>query len=264
MNEMPAPLMGLLAGLVTWAFTAAGAAAVFLSREFSRKTLDVMLGGAAGVMLAATFWSLLNPAMELAEPAWGAGRVIPVGLGLLIGAVVIRVMDRVLPHIHPIGGLRDGGPSKLPKNTLLILAITLHNIPEALAVGVGFGAAVVDPKLGLAPAITLMFAIGLQNLPEGLAVSMPLLREGMGKRKAFFYGQLSGLVEPVAATFGALLASIALPFLPWALAIAAGAMLFVTVEEVIPESQVSGNHDAATMGVMAGFVAMMCLDVLFG
>lgn len=264
MEDMSAPLLGLLAGLVTWIFTSIGAGAVFLSKEFSRRTLDILLGCAAGVMLAATIWSLLNPAMELAEPSWGTWRIIPIGCGLLIGAFVIRLLDFILPHIHPIGDLKDGRPSKLPKNLLLILAITLHNIPEALAVGVGFGAALVDPNMGFAPALTLMFAIGLQNLPEGMAVSIPLLREGMSKRKAFFYGQLSGLVEPVAATVGAFLAAIALPFLPWALSIAAGAMLFVTVEEVIPESQASGNYDAATMGVMVGFVLMMCLDVAFG
>lgn len=264
MSEIPAIFLGFFAGLITWIFTTAGAAAVFLSREYSRRTLDIMLGSAAGVMLAATFWSLLDPALEIAEPGWGAWRIVPVACGLLIGATIIRLLDYFIPHIHPPTGPQDGPESKLPKNTLLILAITLHNIPEALAVGVGFGAAVIDPNLGFAPAITLMLAIGLQNLPEGMAVSMPLLSEGMSKRKAFFYGQLSGLVEPVAATVGALLASIALTFLPWALSIAAGAMLFVTIEEVIPESQSSGNHDAATMGLMVGFIVMMCLDVVFG
>lgn len=264
MQEFPAALLGLVAGLITWVFTSIGAGVVFLSKEFSQRTLDILLGSAAGVMLAATIWSLLNPAMELAEPSWGIWRFIPVGCGLLIGSFLIRLIDYILPHIHPIGGIKDGRTSELPKNTLLILAITLHNIPEALAVGVGFGAALIDPNMGYAPAIMLMLAIGLQNLPEGMAVSMPLLREGMSKKRAFFYGQLSGLVEPVAATLGAVLAAITLPFLPWALSIAAGAMLFVTVEEVIPESQASGHHDAAVMGVMGGFVLMMCLDVAFG
>lgn len=264
MHEIPAVLLGFLAGLVTWIFTSIGAGAVFLSREFSQKTLDALLGCAGGVMLAATFWSLLNPAMEIAETNWGIWRFVPLGCGILLGSFLIRIIDHILPHIHPMGRIKDGPSSKLPRNTLLILAITLHNIPEALAVGVGFGAAIVDPKLGFAPAITLMFAIGLQNLPEGMAVSIPLLREGISKKKAFFIGQLSGLVEPLAATVGAFLAAIALPFLPWALSIAAGAMLFVTVEEVIPESQASGNHDVATMGVMVGFVLMMCLDVAFG
>lgn len=264
MLELPAALIGLLAGLATWIFTTIGAASVFITREFSRKTLDVSLGLAAGVMLAASIWSLLLPAMELAQTTWGVWRIVPASAGLLVGAILIRLLDLVLPHIHALSGIHDGPGSRLPKNTLLMLAITLHNAPEALAVGVSFGAAVIDPEMGWEPAITLMLAIGLQNLPEGLAVSMPLLREGMSKRKAFFYGQLSGLVEPFAAAVGAALASIALPFLPWALSIAAGAMLFVTVEEVIPESQASGNHDAATLGVMAGFTLMMCLDVVFG
>lgn len=263
MHEIPPALLGFTAGLVTWIFTSLGAGAVFLSRGFSRRTLDIMLGSAAGVMLAAIIWSLLNPALELAGRTWGSWRLLPVAAGLLLGAAVIRFLDYLIPHIHPPAGPADGPVSRLPKNTLLILAITLHNIPEALAVGVGFGAALVDPDMGFAPAVTLMLAIGLQNLPEGMAVSMPLLREGMPRRKAFFFGQLSGLVEPVAATIGAILASIALPFLPLALSIAAGAMLFVTVEEVIPESQASGNQDVATMGLMGGFILMMCLDVAF-
>lgn len=264
MYELPATLIGLLAGLVTWIFTSVGAGSVFLKREFSRKTLDVSLGLAAGVMLAASVWSLLLPAMEIAQASWGVWRIIPASAGLLAGALLIRLLDLVLPHIHALSGIHDGPGSRLPKNMLLILAITLHNVPEALAVGVSFGAAVIDPEMGWAPAITLMLAIGLQNLPEGMAVSMPLLREGMSRKKAFYYGQLSGLVEPFTAALGAALASIALPFLPWALSIAAGAMLFVTVEEVIPESQASGNHDAATLGVMTGFALMMCLDIVFG
>lgn len=264
MPDLPAPLLGLMAGVITWIFTTLGAAAVFLPRAFSRLTLDVSLGFAAGIMLSAAIWSLLVPALEIAEPAWGARRIVPAGMGLFIGAGIIRLLDFIIPHIHQPSGAPDGPASGLPKNLLLILAITLHNIPEALAVGVGFGAAVIDPEMGWAPAVTLMLAIGLQNLPEGMAVSMPLLGEGLSKRRAFFYGQLSGLVEPVAAALGALLAAIALPFLPWALSIAAGAMLFVTVEEIIPQSQASGNHDAATLGVMSGFIIMMCLDVAFG
>lgn len=264
MAEMPPIVLGLLAGLITWIFTAAGAAAVYLSRQFSRKTLDVMLGVTGGIMLAAAIWSLLNPALELAEKNWGVWRFVPASLGFIIGASLLRMLDFLLPHLHAASGITDGPRSRLPKNFLLVLAITLHNIPEALAVGVGFGASVIDPELGMTPAILLMLAIGFQNLPEGLAVSMPLLNEGMSRHKAFFYGQLSGLVEPVAAMAGALLASIALPFLPWALSIAAGAMIFVTIEDVIPESQASGNCDASTMGFILGFVSMMCLDVVFG
>lgn len=257
-------IMGLLAGLVTWGFTSLGAAAVFSPREFSRRSLDIMLGFAAGVMLAASFWSLLDPALEMARPGWGAWRFVPVALGFLGGAGVLRLLDIVLPHLHPLEGFEDGRPSHLPRSLLLVLAITLHNIPEGLAVGVAFGAAGATPELGFAGAFTLMFGIGLQNLPEGMAVSVPLLREGLSRRKAFFYGQLSGIVEPVAAVIGAAAAAVAAPVLPWALAFAAGAMIFVVVEEVVPEAQASGNGDAATMGVMLGFALMMCLDVAFG
>lgn len=264
MDPMPPIVLGLLAGLVTWLFTATGAAAVYLSKQFSRKTLDIMLGVTGGIMLAAAIWSLLNPALELAAKSWGTWRFVPVSLGFIIGASILRLLDFVLPHLHAASGVADGPSSTLPKNFLLILAITLHNIPEALAVGVGFGATAIDPELGMAPAILLMLAIGFQNLPEGLAVSMPLLNEGISRHRAFFYGQLSGVVEPIAAMAGALLASIALPFLPWALSIAAGAMIFVTIEDVIPESQASGNCDASTMGFILGFVCMMCLDVVFG
>lgn len=262
--DMSPALVGLLAGLITWIFTSIGAAAVFLSRQFSQKTLDIMLGSAAGIMLAASIWSLLQPALDMAEKTWAAWSFVPVGLGFIGGAAALRLLDYSMPHLHPVLGMHDGPPSKLPKNFLLILAITLHNIPEALAVGVAFGAAAIDPELGVAPAITLLLGIGFQNLPEGMAVSVPLLREGMSRRRAFFYGQLSGLVEPVAALAGAILASIAVPFLPWALSFAAGAMIFVTVEEVIPAAQGSGNGDAATAGLILGFVAMMCLDVAFG
>ena len=263
MLQYPA-LMGLLAGLVTWGFTSLGAAAVFSPREFSRRTLDIMLGVAAGVMLAASFWSLLDPALEMARPGWGVWCFVPVALGFLGGAVVLRLLDILLPHLHPLEGFEEGTPTHLSRSVLLVLAITLHNIPEGLAVGVAFGAATAAPEMGFAGAVTLMLGIGLQNLPEGMAVSVPLLREGLSRRKAFFYGQLSGIVEPIAAVIGAAAASVAAPVLPWALAFAAGAMVFVVVEEVVPEAQASGNGDAATMGVMSGFVLMMCLDVAFG
>lgn len=257
-------LAGLLAGVVTWLFTSLGAAAVFLSKEFSRKTLDIMLGFAAGVMLAASVWSLLLPALELPKETWGVWRIIPAALGFFFGAGALRLLDFCMPHIHPLINKAEGiGACRMNRHFLFILAITLHNIPEALAVGVAFGAVAIDPGLGIAGAITLMLGIGLQNLPEGMAVSIPLYRDGCTKKRAFYYGQLSGLVEPVAAAAGAFLASAALPFLPWALAFAAGAMVFVTVEEVIPEAHASGNGDAATMGLIAGFVCMMCLDVVF-
>lgn len=261
--ESPA-LAGLCAGLITWAFTSLGSGAVFLKREFSRRTLDILLGFAAGVMLAASVWSLLIPALELSAPNWGKWNFIPPACGFMLGACALRLLDYCMPHLHMMAAILDGPESKLPRSFLLLLAITLHNIPEALAVGVAFGAAAIDPELGIAGAITLMFGIGLQNIPEGMAVSLPLLREGMGRFKAFFIGQLSGLVEPVAAVAGALLSSFAMFMLPWALGFAAGAMIFVTVEEVIPEAHASGNGDAASMGVMAGFICMMCLDVFFG
>lgn len=256
--------MALGAGLVTWGFTAAGAGMVFTAREFSRRSLDVMLGFAAGVMIAASFWSLLAPALEMATPAWGRWAFVPAAIGFIAGAGMLRLIDMILPHIHPMEGLEEGVHTKLPRCTLLVLAITLHNIPEGLAVGVAFGAVGSGSEAGLAGALTLMLGIAIQNLPEGLAVSVPLLREGFSRKKAFFYGQISGAVEPVAAVLGALAVNVAAPILPFAMAFAAGAMIFVVVEEVIPESHASGHGDAASLGVIAGFVIMMCLDVGLG
>lgn len=257
-------LLGLGAGIVTWIFTGVGAAAVFLRREFSRRALDISLGFAGGVMLAAAFFSLLNPSLEIAGEFWGSWRFIPAACGFCFGAVLLRGLDYLLPHIHPAANTPDGPKSRLPKSFLLILAITIHNIPEALAVGVAFGAVAADPHLAFSGAVVLTLGIGIQNLPEGMAVSLPLAREGFSRKRAFFYGQLSGVVEPIAAVAGALLASIALPFLPWALGIAAGAMIFITVEEVIPEAHAAGHGDAATLGLIVGFACMMCLDVAFG
>ncbi|MDE5832398.1 MAG: ZIP family metal transporter [Desulfovibrio sp.] len=254
-------LAGALAGLATWLFTSLGAAAVYLKKEFSRKTLDGLLGFAAGVMIAASFFSLLLPGLELARPVWGRWSFLPPAAGFLLGALVLRGMDYLIPHLHAGLNLHDGRPSALPKSFLLIFAITLHNIPEALSVGVAFGAAAIDPELGVAGAVILMLGIGIQNLPEGMAVSLPLLREGYSRHKAFFIGQLSGVVEPLAAILGAIVASFAVNMLPWAMGFAAGAMIFVTAEEVIPESHASGNGDLATMGLTLGFVLMMCLDV---
>ena len=253
--------MALLAGCCTWAFTAFGAGMVYTAKSFSRRTLDVMLGFAAGVMIAASYWSLLAPALEMSSHL-GRLACVPVALGFLAGAGVLRLVDLILPHIHPTENVPDGPPSKLPRCALLVFAITLHNIPEGLAVGVAFGAAASGaPEASIAGAMTLMFGMGLQNIPEGVAVSVPLLREGFSKNRAFFFGQLSGIVEPIAAVFGALVVGIAEPILPFALAFAAGAMIFVVVEEVIPESHASGHGDAASLGVIIGFVVMMCLDV---
>ena len=259
-------VQALLAGTMTWLMTAAGAALVLLAVRPSRKLLDAMLGFAGGVMIAASFWSLLAPAIEIAKemdvPAW-----LPPAVGFLLGAGVLAAIDRVLPHIHP--GLSsehaEGLKTAWHRATLLVLAITLHNIPEGLAVGVGFGAAALGmANTTLAAAMALALGIGIQNIPEGLAVSMPLRRAGLSMGKAFWYGQLSALVEPVAAVIGAAAVIVAGPLLAYVLAFAAGAMIFVVVEELIPESQEEGNVDLATGGLMIGFVVMMILDVAFG
>lgn len=259
-------LQALLGTLFTWGMTAAGAAVVFLRREFDRKLLDVMLGFAGGVMIAASFWSLLNPALEMSRhlsvPEW-----FPAAVGFLLGGAFLRLIDYYLPHLHPGMPVEttEGIKTTWQRSVLLVLAITLHNIPEGLAVGVAFGAVGAGlPEASLAGAVSLAIGIGLQNFPEGLAVSIPLRREGLSPRDSFFYGQISGIVEPLAAVLGAAVVLLAQPILPYALAFAAGAMIFVVVEEVIPESQQSGNGDLATTGVMVGFTVMMILDVAFG
>ena len=259
-------LQALLATLFTWALTALGAATVFMAKDVSRKVLDWTLGFAGGVMIAASFWSLLAPAIEMSGgvdlPVW-----FPAAAGFLIGGAFLRVVDKILPHLHigfPVEEA-EGIKTTWQRSTLLILAITLHNIPEGLAVGVAFGAVVAGlPSATLAAAIALAIGIGIQNFPEGLAVSMPLRREGMSRLRSFWYGQLSGIVEPVAGVIGAAAVIFARPLLPYALGFAAGAMIFVVVEEVIPESQRGGNADLATMGAMIGFAVMMILDVAFG
>ncbi len=259
-------LQALLATCFTWFMTAAGAAVVFLAKEMSRRTLDAMLGFAAGVMIAASYWSLLAPAIEMSEgmsiPAW-----VPATVGFLLGAIFLRICDRLLPHLHPSfqGDHTEGIKTTWQRSTLLVLAITLHNIPEGLAVGVAFGAVAAGlPSATLAGAVALAIGIGIQNFPEGLAVSMPLRREGVSLRKAFYYGQLSGVVEPMAGVLGASLVILARPILPYALAFAAGAMIFVVVEELVPESQTQGHSHAATMGAILGFAVMMTLDVALG
>jgi ZIP family zinc transporter len=217
-------------------------------------------------MIAASFWSLLAPAIELSTggrfPAW-----IQVGFGFLIGGIFLRIVDRLIPHLH-LGfpeSQSDGPPSSHQRSTLLVLAITLHNIPEGLAIGIAFGAVAAQlPASTIAGAIALAIGIGIQNFPEGVAVSLPMLREGFSPRRSFFYGQISGVVEPLAAVLGALAVVAVRTLLPYALAFAAGAMLFVVVEEVIPESQIHGNTDRATMGTLLGFVVMMALDIGLG
>ncbi len=259
-------IQALLATLFTWGVTAVGAAFVFTTREVSRKLLDAMLGFAGGVMIAASFWSLLAPAIEMSEggllPAW-----VPAVSGFLVGGIFLRLIDKVLPHLH-LGFPRseaEGTKTTWHRSVLLVLAITLHNIPEGLAVGVAFGAAAIGvPSASLAAAVALAIGIGLQNFPEGIAVAVPLRREGMSRLKSFWYGQLSAVVEPIAGMIGAAAVLLMRPLLPYALSFAAGAMIFVVVEEVIPESQRGGNTDLATMGAMLGFAVMMLLDVALG
>ena len=255
----------LAAGLFTWGMTAAGAGLVFFFKEVNRKILDGMLGFAAGVMIAASFWSLLAPAIEHSEQSNPfLGGVVPVLFGFLLGGVCMRLIDIYLPHLHPGAPPEEteGIKTTWHRSMLLISAITLHNIPEGLAVGVAFGAAASGDGIGAA--IALAIGIGLQNFPEGAAVSLPLRREGLSRKESFWWGQLSALVEPIAAVLGAAVVVYMDPLLPYALAFAAGAMIFVVVEELVPEAHRGGNGDVATMGVMVGFSVMMVLDVGMG
>ena len=256
----------LVATLFTWFVTALGAGLVFFFKTINRKVLDGMLGFAAGVMIAASYWSLLAPAIEMAEggslPAW-----VPATVGFLSGGGFLWIIDKILPHLHLGFPLEEaeGIKTSWHRSVLLVLAITLHNIPEGLAIGVAFGALASDlPTASLAGAVALALGIGIQNFPEGTAVSVPLRREGFTRLKSFWYGQLSGIVEPIAGVLGAVVVILIKPLLPYALSFAAGAMIFVVVEELIPESQLEKNTDIATMGAMVGFAVMMTLDVALG
>lgn len=259
-------ILALLATLFTWGVTALGAALVFLFKAINQTVLNSMLGFASGIMIAASFWSLLNPAIEMSI-SMGMSPVLPAVTGFLCGGLFLFLVDRLLPHLHL--GLEtnqaEGIKTSWQRSVLLVMAITLHNIPEGLAIGVAFGA------LGLSgthstfgAAIALAIGIGIQNFPEGAAVSIPLRREGMSRFKSFLYGQASGLVEPIAAVLGALLIITIQPILPYALAFAAGAMIYVVVEELIPEAQQHGSSDYSTIGAMFGFSVMMLLDVALG
>jgi len=259
----------LIATVGTWLVTALGAALVFFTKRVSQKYLDASLGMAAGIMTAASFWSLLAPAIEMAAESHGETiKWIPPLVGFVLGAVLLRIVDRVLPHVHRDLAVSEGTKTAWQRSTLLVLAITLHNIPEGLAVGVAFGAAAhligAARTAQIGSAVALAIGIGLQNFPEGTAVSLPLRREGMSRGKAFWYGQLSAVVEPMAGVLGAALVLMVSPLLPYALGFAAGAMIFVVTEELIPESQRKGNVDLATMGAVAGFAIMMTLDVALG
>jgi ZIP family zinc transporter len=256
-------LLAFLGTCFTWGMTALGAAVVFTRKNLSRKVLDTMLGFAAGVMIAASFWSLLAPAIEMAEgqalPAW-----FPAAVGFLLGGLALRLADRLLPHLHigyPVEEA-EGVKTTWRQTTLLVLAITLHNFPEGLAVGVAFGAVAAGmPSATLPAAVALTIGLGIQNLPEGMAVALPVRRMGLSRVKSFWYGQMSGMVEPVAGVLGAAIVITAQAILPYALAFAAGAMIFVVIEEVIPEAQRSGHTDLTTLGAMLGFAVMMMLDV---
>lgn len=265
-NFHPA-VQALIATLFTWGVTAAGAALVFFFKTVSQKVMDAMMGFAAGVMIAASFWSLLAPAIEMSEQVSDLPKWAPALIGFLAGGIFLSLVDKVLPHLHPSLAIEqaEGITTSWRRSVLLVLAITLHNIPEGLAVGVAFGAVAYGlPSATLGAAVALAIGIGLQNFPEGTAVSVPLRREGMSRGKAFWYGQLSGVVEPLFGVIGALAVMSAQSFLPYALAFAAGAMLFVVIEELIPESQRAGNTDLATMATLAGFSVMMVLDVALG
>jgi ZIP family zinc transporter len=265
--ENLSPVAQALAGTCfTWFLTASGAALVFFFKSIRRRILDSMLGFAAGVMIAASYWSLLAPAIEMAEefslPAW-----IPATAGFLLGGAFLWIVDHVLPHLHlglPIEEA-EGIKTSWHRSILLVLAITLHNFPEGLAVGVAFGALSANlPSATLAGAMALALGIGIQNFPEGTAVSVPLRREGLSRLKSFWYGQLSGVVEPIAGVLGAMAVIVMRPVLPYALAFAAGAMIYVVVEELIPEAQMGHDTHAATIGAMLGFAVMMTLDVALG
>jgi ZIP family zinc transporter len=250
--------------MFTWFLTAFGASFVFFFKNMNRVVLDGMLGFTGGVMIAASFWSLLSPAIEMSEGE-GFVKVIPAAVGFALGALFIFGLDKLLPHLHINFKETEGVKSPWQRTTLLVLAITLHNIPEGLAVGVLFGGVAAGiPEASIAGAVTLAIGIGIQNFPEGIAVSMPLRRMGMSRWKSFMYGQSSAIVEPIAGVLGAVAVTFFTPLLPYALAFAAGAMIFVVVEEVIPETQQDKNTDIATLGLIAGFIVMMTLDVALG
>jgi len=260
-------VQALFATLFTWGVTALGSAGVFLSKEIHPRTLNGMLGFASGVMIAASYWSLLAPAIAMSEggslPAW-----FPAVIGFLLGGAFLYLVDRLLPHLHfqtPSSTAVEGLKTSWQRSVLLTLAITLHNLPEGLAVGVAFGAAATGlSDATTASAIALAIGIGIQNFPEGLAVSAPLRREGISRRKAFMLGQASGMVEPLAGVLGAAAVFFIQPLLPYALAFAAGAMIYVCVEELIPTAKTGAHSDISTLGIMVGFSVMMLLDVALG
>ncbi|HPC05650.1 MAG TPA: ZIP family metal transporter [Anaerolineaceae bacterium] len=259
-------IQALIATLFTWGLTAAGSAMVFFFRTIKESLMNATLGFAAGVMIAASFWSLLAPAISMSESMF-SNSWMPAVIGFLAGGAFLFTVDKILPHMHldMKEGETEGISTTWRRSVLLVLAITLHNFPEGLAVGVAFGAAAVGlPQADITGAVALALGIGIQNFPEGLAVSAPLRREGMKTGKAFWYGQLSGVVEPIAGVLGASAALFMRPILPFVLAFAAGAMIYVVIEELIPEAQNGRHSDLATIGTMLGFAVMMVLDVALG
>tara|TARA_B110000263_G_C15160880_1_gene442336 strand:- start:25 stop:873 length:849 start_codon:yes stop_codon:yes gene_type:complete len=266
-------IQALIAGLFTWALTAIGASLVFFFKSSNRKVLDMCLGFTGGVMIAASFWSLLSPAIATVEKQQELGiTTLPIwfapAVGFLLGALFLYYLDKKIPHLHLFESVEnaEGPKTDLKKTELLVLAIALHNIPEGLAVGVAFGALASGMDIGMemGGAIALAIGMGLQNAPEGFAVSMPLRRQGLSKFKSWQWGQLSAIVEPIFAVIGAAIVISVYPILPYALAFAAGAMIFIVIEEVIPESQRGGNVDLASIGLILGFIVMMILDVSLG
>ena len=273
-KSQESPIMqALYAGLFTWILTALGAGLVFFFKSSNRKILDAALGFTGGVMIAASFWSLIAPAIDAVEVQNELGQstlpsFLPPAIGFFIGALFMFILDKAIPHLHIFGKMKEaeGPKTDLKKTSLLVLAIAIHNIPEGLAVGVAFGALAsgLDIGMEMGGAIALAIGMGMQNAPEGFAVSMPLRREGFSKFKSWWWGQLSAIVEPVFAVIGAAVVISVYPILPYALAFAAGAMIFIVVENVVPESHRGGNIDIASIGLILGFIVMMILDVSLG
>ncbi|PRT71390.1 ZIP family metal transporter [Streptococcus anginosus] len=272
LQEQPVVLQAFLAGLFTWSCTIVGSAVVFFFKTVSRKLLDIMMGFAAGVMIAASFWSLLQPSIEYAKGNYGVWSWMPAALGFLLGGFFLRFIDAVVPHLHlskkdvsEAESLPEHSQNKLSKTALLFLAITIHNFPEGLAVGVAFGALSSNssPEVFIG-AVGLALGIGLQNVPEGAALSIPIRTDGESRLKAFYWGSMSAIVEPIGAVLGAYAVMTMTAILPYSLSFAAGAMIFVVVEELVPDSQTNSNTDVATLGLMVGFVLMMVLDVALG
>jgi ZIP family zinc transporter len=253
-----------LATIFTWLMTLLGAAVVFLFVKINQAIMDGTLGFTGGVMMAASVFGLLIPAINMSSGE-GFEKAMPASIGFVFGALFLFGLDKILPHLHVNFKLREGVKTPWQRATLMVLAITLHNIPEGLAIGVLFGGVAAGvPEATITGAVILTIGIAIQNVPEGIAVTMPLRRLGLSKRKSFFYGQSSALVEPIAGVIGALAVSFFTPILHYALAFAAGAMVFVVIEEVIPETQQANNTDIATLGFIIGFVLMMLLDVGLG